>query len=363
MNVIDVNKILCCGCMSCYNICKFSAISIQENEQGFLEPVVNKDKCKSCGACVRSCPVLNEKKEIGQDVYPKAYAVVNIDENDRANSSSGGVFTLLATNVLNNDGVVFGAAFNEKNMVEHIMIDDVKDINKLQGSKYLQSSIGNSYRKAEEMLDMGKLVLFTGTPCQIEGLKSYLSKEYENLYTQDVICHGVPSPKVWREYLKSLKINEKSSINFRDKQNGWKKFALSLKSSNKNYLEYHGENRFMRAFLKNICLRKSCYNCSFKKYKRNSDITLADFWGIDKILPDMFDDKGTSLVIVNTRQGENIFNNILGFTKYVSVDLKEAVKYNSCMTQSVNLNAKREEFFDDLGHISFDELIDKYLNN
>lgn len=363
MKQIDIDKILCCGCMACYNTCKFGAISIQENEQGFLEPIINKEICKSCGACAKVCPVLNAKEEISVGDYPRAYAVINKDENTRANSSSGGVFTLLALNILNNGGVVFGAAFNDNNMVEHIMVEHIDDINKLQGSKYLQSSIGNSYKKAEEMLNMGRNVLFTGTPCQIEGLKAYLNKEYENLYTQDVICHGVPSPKVWREYIKHLNIKGKISINFRNKKNGWKKFALSLKSGNKDYLEYHGENMFMRAFLKNICLRKSCYNCSFKKYVRNSDITLADFWGIDKILPDMFDNKGTSLVVVNNPKGKDMLNYILKYVKCISVDLNTAIKYNTCMTKSVDMHSSREEFFCDLGNISFDKLIDKYLNN
>ncbi len=362
MNSLNLSYAQCCGCSACYNICKFDAIDMIEDEKGFLIPKINKEKCVDCGACANVCPVLKNKLNIDEnnEKYPLAYAMYNKNEDERLKSSSGGIFTLLAKNIINNKGIVYGASFNNENLVEHIRIDKLEDVSKLQGSKYMQSIIGKTYQLAEKDLKEGRTVLFTGTPCQTEALKSYLNCEYDNLYIQDIICHGVPSALVWKEYIKKYN-DKKLNINFRNKEFGWKKYCVSIKGENVDYTKCYVEDTYMKAFLKNIVLRDCCYNCQFKKYRRISDITLADFWGIDKICPEMFDDRGTSLIIVNSSKGERILNCIIEQTKFKKVNLEDAIKMNRCMVESVAMNEKREEFFKELGKIPFDELIDKYI--
>ncbi len=356
-----IEKSKCCGCHACYNACPKNAITMQEDTKGFLVPVVDKNKCIDCKICEKVCPILNTKENNNK---PIAYACYNKNETVRLDSSSGGIFTLIATYVIKNGGIVFGASFNNDNLVEHIEIDKVEDLYKLRGSKYVQSKIGDTYKKAKEYLENGRLVLFTGTPCQVEGLYSFLRKEYQNLYTQDIICHGVPSPKVWKEYLKYRLGKEdigKIDINFRNKDNGWARFNLVLTNKEYKYKKYHSTDLYMRAFLKNISLRESCYNCSFKKENRVSDITLADFWGINSILPNFNDDKGVSLVMVNSNKGNNVFEEIKENILYEKVDFKKAISMNPSMTQSVKSNSNRESFFNGLGKYEFEELVNKYV--
>lgn len=216
-------KVECCGCQACYNICPKNAIEMVADEKGFKYPKVNKDKCINCGLCEKVCPILN-KKTIENE--PKVYACYNKNDEIRMKSSSGGIFTLIAEEIIKRDGVVCGAAFDEQYGLSHQFVESIEDLEKLRTSKYFQSSIEDTYRKTKEYLLNGRYVLFTGTPCQIEGLLSYLGKQYDKLYTQDIICHGVPSPKVWRKYVDyRLSIDKKipQSINFRDKkQQGWR---------------------------------------------------------------------------------------------------------------------------------------------
>lgn len=248
------------------------------------------------------------------DNSPKAYLGINKNEEIREESSSGGIFTVIAQEILRDgNGIVFGAAFDENFIVKHIEICDEKELYKLRTSKYVQSDISNTYQRAESYLKKGKNVLFTGTPCQIEGLKSYLMKEYENLYTQDIICHGVPSPLIWekyKNYRKKVDSKNPENINFRNKDNGWHEFNLKFSYDNGKYSKSQNKDLYMKAFLDNLILRDSCYKCSFKKYNRNSDITLADFWGIENIKSKLDDNKGISLIIVNSKKGQSILNRI-----------------------------------------------------
>lgn len=228
----------------------------------------------------------------------------------------------------------------------------------------MQSIIGNTYKQAEEFLKDDRIVLFTGTPCQIEGLKAYLGKEYDKLYTQDIICHGVPSPKVHNIYLeylkKKFKANKIENISHRDKVKGWKNFNTEIKFDTGKYTETHDKDLYMQAFLRDTILRDSCYDCKFKKKNRISDITLADFWGIQNILPEMDDDKGTSLMIINSKKGNNLFENIKNNVKYQEVDFENAIRYNQSMIKSVNMDRNRDKFFENLDKIEFDKLVKKY---
>lgn len=354
------DKSKCSGCHACYSICPTHAIEMVEDEKGFKYPVVDKEKCISCGLCEKVCPILNAKTIKNE---PAAYACYNKNENIRKESSSGGIFTLLANKILEKDGVVFGASFNNEFMVEHTYVEKKEDLHKFRGSKYIQSVIGESYKKAKEFLDDDRYVLFTGTPCQIEGLLSYLRKDYEKLFTQDIICHGVPSPMVWKKYLEHRKkVDDKNplDISFRNKDNGWKNFNIKFKYYDKEFRKSENDDKYMQAFLKNVILRDSCYECSFKKINRLSDITLADFWGIEYVNPKMFDNKGTSLVIVNSEKGRKLFNDIQSEIIQEQVDINEALKYNPSMTSSVRPDKNRENFFLNLDKMDFDKLVNKY---
>lgn len=355
------DKSKCCGCSACANKCPRNAIEMKEDENGFKYPYVNMDLCIKCNLCEQVCPIINR---VEKENKPKAYACINKNEEIRKESSSGGIFTLIAEEILNKKGIVFGATFDEKFNVKHISIDSKDELYKLRTSKYLQSNILDTYKEAKKFLENERLVLFTGTPCQIEGLKSFLMKEYSNLYTQDIICHGVPSPKVWnkyKEYRKNIDREEPEKINFRNKDNGWHEFNLKFNYKDSSYAKSQKDDLYMKAFLNDLCLRDSCYECSFKKYNRLSDITLADFWGINNIDKGLDDNKGTSLVIINSEKGKLLLKDIESDCIIKKVNLEEAIKFNKSFTQSVKKNKNRDKFFLDLEKKSFEDLIKKHI--
>ncbi len=360
-----VDKQNCCGCYACYNICPPKCIHMQPDVDGFWYPVVEIDECTECGLCEQICPILKEKS--ADNYQPLAYACINNNEAIRLESSSGGLFSLIAEQVIEDGGVVFGASFNKELEVEHSFVETKEELGKLRGSKYVQSRIGETYKKAKEILDLGRKVLFTGTPCQIGGLKSYLGKSYSNLLCVDIVCHGVPSPLVWKKYVDYRQEKAGSAvqrISFRRKDDGWKRFSVSfLFKNNTEYRETMDKDLFMRAFLKDVCLRPSCYACGFKTIHRQSDITLADFWGIQNILPDMDDDKGTSLIFVNSKAGQAIIEQIVDKMQYKEVDIVEAVRYNPAAIKSAVANPHREKFFEELDKLTFDELVKKYCTD
>ncbi|HHU98045.1 MAG TPA: 4Fe-4S dicluster domain-containing protein [Petrimonas sp.] len=357
------NKKDCMGCHACASICPKSCISMESDKEGFLYPNVDYNLCIRCKQCINVCPIIN-KEEVMND--PVAYSCINNDETIRLDSSSGGIFTLVAENVIDRDGAVFGASFNDQSEVVHVFVETKENLEQLRGSKYVQSKIGNSYKKAKEFLDSGREVLFTGTPCQIAGLKSYLEKLYTNLSTMDIVCHGVPSPDVWHKYVEFRETEAGSlaqRIAFRRKDEGWKRFSVSfLFKNNTEYRQNLRNDLFMRAFLKDVCLRPACYDCKYKGLNRQSDLTLADFWGVQNILPEMDDDKGTSLIFVNSEMGQRLFNEVKDKMLYQEVDINEAVKYNSAAIKSVKYNPKRDGFMAEKESLPFDKLVAKYCN-
>ena len=348
-----VSKARCSGCHACYNVCPKEAITMISDENGFKYPQIDENLCIHCNLCKKVCPVL---KDIKQENDIHAYACINKDDNIRQNSSSGGIFYLLAQNVLSKNGVVFGARYNDEFDVVHDYIENVNDIHLFQGSKYVQSTVHNSFKKAKKFLDSNRLVLFTGTPCQIEGLLSYLQKDYSNLITQDIVCHGVPSPKLFKLYKENIKYkysDDITKINFRNKANGWKHYHVKIDFNNQNYEIDHDDDVYMKAFLNDIALRDSCYQCNAKKKHRLSDITLADFWGIENVLPEMDDDKGTSLVIVNSVLGSQLFEEIKDQIIYKEVDYEKAIASNPSLYQSVNRPKNRDAY---LNNVTVDNL-------
>lgn len=359
------NKKKCCGCQSCYNVCPKGAITMVDDDRGFKYPKVDEEKCINCGLCEKVCPIL-----VNSNIKntPKAYACVNLDEKIRMQSSSGGIFTVIAEYIIDNGGVVFGAAWNSDfSKVEHVYVENKNDLSKIRGAKYLQSDINKSYLKVKEFLEADRYVLFSGTPCQIEALKLFLGRDYDKLYLQDIICHGVPSPKVWNVY-KKFKEAEKGeatikNVQFRSKDpDGWNRYHVKMQfSNNKLYDVEHGKDIYMKAFLSNISLRDSCTNCEFKKENRVSDITLADFWGINNIKPNMNDEKGTSLVIVNLQKGSDLLKKVKDEIKIEEVDFNIAIKPNPSMNHISRENPKTDEFFERLNTMPFNELVSKYV--
>lgn len=359
----------CCGCNSCVQRCPKSCIRMREDDEGFLYPEVDESVCIDCGLCEKVCPVIHQARENRPIVV---CAAKNKSEEIRYQSSSGGVFTALANEIIREGGVVFGAGFDENWEVKHDCTETVEGLSAFRGSKYVQSRIGDSFKKAEQFLKIGRTVLFSGTPCQIAGLKRFLRKEYDNLLTVDFICHGVPSPGVWREYLKeeTIRLYDRKNrflshpyqkeevciegISFRDKRLGRKKFSFTLHVSvadrhgdKKSFLlsEPLDKNIFMRGFLADLYLRPSCYACPSKTFKSGSDITIGDFWGVQHVMPMIDDDKGVSVVMLNAIKGETYFRKI-GLDSSI-VGYEVVLRYNPSIEKSVSLTGKRKLFYSD----------------
>lgn len=354
MSVEIVNPKACAGCGACAAACPIHCISMDRNDKGFQVPRIDSSTCIQCDKCEKVCQILHPISNacIETDEEAAAYACRNIEERARLNSSSGGVFPLLAELTIEKGGVVFGAAFDEAFNVRHIAVEDKEGLGLLYGSKYVQSNLGNTYKAAEEYLKSGVQVLFSGTPCQIEGLYCFLGKDYENLITVGVSCHGAPSPAVWEKYTAEKKQDYKgkiTAIRFRDKKTGWKNYSLTLAFENgEEYSTPFGSDLYMLCFLINYSLRDACYICPHKGAHRNSDITLADFWGIEKELPEMDDDTGTSLVLLQTPKGEKLFHEIRNGLECKDVDTELAVGLNAGLSKQPHFPEKREQFFRNL---------------
>lgn len=390
----------CCGCSACAQRCPKQCIKMLEDEEGFLYPKVDETKCINCHFCEKVCPVANQAES---RMPIDSYAAYNMDDGVRKDSSSGGIFTLLAEKVIAEGGVVFGATWNEKWQVVHTYTETKEGIAQFRGSKYIQSIIGETYKQAETFLKSGRKVLYSGTPCQIAGLRLFLRKEYDNLLTIDFICHGVPSPGVFRWYLQE-EINNYAArkgrkntvsflpihsipegdvlmpeglsikgIRFRDKCSGWKKFSFVLLlaeasaegKQNSVSLSYTLEqNSFLKGFLNDLYLRPSCHKCPAKSLKSGSDITIADYWGY-KDTPNITDtDEGISAVLINSVKGNTEFSKLSLIKEKTTYDLIE--RTNGAINHSASnfyrglfYKKSRQSFHSRIDHIVSQSLIDK----
>ena len=364
-NVMLVADSKCAGCAACMNVCPTDAIKMQENREAFLMPMVDNDACVDCGKCLMTCPALHTKYENYNS--PKIYAVM-ADDNTRMKSSSGGMFGVLANYFYAENGFVCGAAFDENFVLSHRLTEDPKELPKLQGSKYLQSAIGYHYREVKKALETGRKVLFTGTPCQVAGLKAFLGKEYDNLFTVDILCHGVPSQNTFSRYLRetlekleqSGKTPTLTDVKFRDKSHGgWKAQTIRLEFADDEPLEKSLKEGDLYEFLfhRNLGLRKSCTECPFSASPRQGDLSIGDFWGLSKIDKKMVDKKGTSLVIVNSRKGEFLLSAVEGSLKRCKEENVALEDLRNRVRVLFPANAKRDRFLKLMQHHTLTESV------
>lgn len=359
-----INKSECTGCTACKNICPQKCIEMKQDEEGFLYPQVDKEKCINCGLCEKVCPVKNKKQEKKKQ---KGYVLNNNNEEVRKKSTSGGAFTPIAEYVLQRNGACFGACFDENYNVIHKAVEKEEDIDILRGSKYVQSNLKDSFEKTKCFLEEGRYVCFSGTPCQIEGLKNFLRKDYEKLITVDVMCHAVPSPLVWQKYfsyIKKYKLNNEDvkKVLFRDKSKyGFKYSTMTLKSENKEYSRGVETDPYLRAFFGDLSDRPSCYDCVFKKQFHESDFTIWDCFVAENFDKSLDDDKGTSRILVNSKKGNEIFEEIKSNFNYKEIEVEELVSNVKEMLNSVELPTKREQFFKDINKMEEQEFFHKYF--
>lgn len=331
----------CFGCCSCYNICPKNAISMGEDQWGNLIPVIDPKKCVDCGLCQRSCPALNQSDF---KTPKKTYAAITKDENDYISTSSGGIATAFSKFVLENNGIVYGAAFIEGTaIVKHIRVTSVLELEKLKGSKYVQSYIDDSFKKVKKDLELGNRVIFIGTPCQIDGLQRFLQNNFENLLTVNLICHGTPSNVLFKEHVEKIIGNQNNlKISFRNT------IAYRLKIFNDKMTLYSNEfykDNYFLGFMRKLFYRNSCYSCKYAQKKRVGDLTIGDFWGFDTRKPfPVGTPNGLSVVLINTEKGEQFFELLKDKIIFQERDLSEAVKGNPNLNHPSKKNLQFNRF-------------------
>lgn len=362
------NKVNCCGCTACYNVCPIGAITMEPDFEGFLYPVVDKEKCIGCGACDRVCPI--KKFSEPEEGYLKTVALRTRDDEVLSNSTSGGFTTPLVQYVIANGGVVCAASYSPEFKVEHTVIDSCEalesEISKMRGSKYVQSDLGDVYKKLKGHIEAGRLVCFIGTTCQTTGLVTYLGKKYDNLYLVDLVCHGTPSPKLFEKYLDYQKKKYKSNIKnvvFRNKTYGYHSGTMKIEFENGKV--YYGSARvdyMLKSFFKEISSRPSCYECKFKTKKRYSDFTIYDAWHAAEMVGIADDDRGFTHVIIHSQKGEKLLDTIKDSYEMYEVDSDLAVKLDGIMVaQSAHAHPRRKDYYRELYNRGLDEHIEEFI--
>lgn len=353
----------CTGCAACVNICPVNAIEIKADDSGFEYPIINKNSCIHCNACEQVCLKRISKENNNRNI-PKTFAAWSQEEEVRFHSTSGGAFSEIAKVILQKEGIVVGAKYNTKNLVEHTAIKQAEELEKIRQSKYIQSSIGYVFKEIKEYLQSGKMVAFCGCPCQVAGLYAYLGMEYEKLVTIDFICRGVNSPKAYRAWLSEIEQYAGSKavkVWFKYKKNGWKKSprCTRIDFENGKYRVFEQQdNLFMEGYLGyNLYMRPCCGECQFKGIPRRADITLADFWGLEKELDD---DMGTSMILFNNNKGEILFEQAKLQLKFFERNFDEIFKGNTYFDKSVRIADKSSDFLKELDIDSFSKTLKKY---
>ena len=350
---------ICAGCYACEEACPVNAISMEMDSRGFYRPHVNHDMCIGCGKCKSSCDYNSEEHIHCNDAPIAAYGIKHLDEKVRAASRSGGIFTAITDYVIDRGGCVFGAYLSNDYEVKHIKCETKAERDLLRGSKYVQSNLKNIYKEVKEQLLTGRLVVFSGTGCQVAGLKSFLKKDYENLITIDIVCHGVPSPGIWKDYVNYLrrKYGSFTNFNFRDKSIlGWDMHIESYLVNGRKKIS----REYSSLFTDDYILRESCFECRYTNMSRPGDFTIADFWGVDNFFNQFNDNKGVSLLLVNSSKGEEIFSSI---NENGSITSLKCDNFNFKHRQLREPTAKPnnyETFWEDYERQGFDYILKKY---
>ncbi len=360
MDLIN-NKSSCCGCSACFNICPTDAIEMVADSEGFKYPDINQNHCVNCGMCLNVC---NKERDINQDNKPlEIYGAKNKELIVRMNSTSGGTFSALCSYVIDNNGVIYGVGFDSQMRVVHSRAETVEQTLKFRGSKYVQSDLGDTFAKIADDLLQGTIVLFSGTPCQCDGLKKFIEiKKIDSsrLILCDFVCHGVPSPLIWENFVKEISKSKKiKNFYFRDKRLGWHGANISAvyqdDSEESNTLLLRS---FTHLYFSNLISRPSCENCSYANFDRCSDITIADFWGIELTRPDFDDNKGVSLILINSEKGKKVFSEIKENFDYFESDVENCVQEQLQGPQSAS--PKRQKFWKDYSSKDFMYLLKHY---
>lgn len=361
-------KVECCGCNACGDVCAHQAITFKTDNEGFWYPEVDKEKCTDCHLCEKVCPIINVT-ELKKNDFPQSicYAAEHKNLEVVFDSTSGGLFSALADIMYKIGGYVGGAVFNDDFSVRQYISNDKKDLPRLRSSKYLQSHLDGFYKQVRDLLKAGEKVLVCGSPCQMASLRAFLRKDYDNLIIVDYICRGINSPKVWRKYLDSYEERYGSKVVYckaKSKEYGWRNLTQKVILANgKHYYETKDQSNFTKGYLRTgVYCRPSCYDCKFKGYPRIADITLADFWGIEKVDKSLEKNLGTSLVMINSKKGEAYFEQVKKRINYVPVPFKSIEAGNRSLNLSIDPpKVDREEFFRDLDQMSFLQIADKYI--
>lgn len=355
----------CYGCSACYNVCPVKCVSMLPDDEGFLYPVIDQEKCTDCGECISVCQVHQAKKiSYGSQKY---YAVKHSDEV-RLASSSGGAFTALSDHILENNGVIVGAVLKSDFTVCHVIAGNSEERDLLRGSKYVQSNLNLVFTEIKELLARDRQVLFVGTPCQVSGLRLFLRNDAANLYTCDFPCHGVGSPGVFRDFISFIRgkrNDELVDFKFRDKCFGWRGYTVSASFKNQEIISLKPNTLWLKSynflFSQNLINRLACSDCKYATLSRCSDITIGDYWGIEKYYPDFEDNLGVSCLIINSKKGENLFQ--LSCEKLEKIEVnKNQVQQNSLRGLS-RRNMKRDDFWRLYREKFYEKAINKYGDN
>lgn len=342
----------CYGCKNCENICPKNAIKVRKNNEGFFMPEIDESKCIECGMCEKICPYLNFKKQEEKLEEKEWYSSYLINEKERINSTSGGIFPVLADEILKEDGIVCACTWNCNMQAIHIVGKNKQDINKMKKSKYVQSDMNNVVKILKEKVKKQK-ILFVGTPCQVAAVKLYLNNE-DNLYTCGLICEGVPSNKVWDKYVEYLQNKYKGKIleaDFRCKDKlGWQTPEAKYVFDNKKIRRTLSFNYdlYVAGFLEGLYYRKSCNNCQYKENGHNADVIIGDLWGADKQKLEKTNNKGISVLIVNTNKGKTLKNKIEKYINMEKIEPQKVIPFNKLLMESIKEHNRRNEFFDNL---------------
>lgn len=361
-----IERQFCTGCSVCANICPKSAIIMKPDEKGFLYPDLDRERCIGCELCINRCPVNNITDPVDHYKKPKVYAAWSLDEDIRISSTSGGIFSELAKKVLLDGGCVAGARYDDSHLVRHDIVENIDELIKLRQSKYIQSDVNDVYLKVKEELVHGKQVMFVGSPCEIDGLRHFLGKEYSNLILCDFVCRGTNSPKAYIAYLEDLENRYQSKVKrvwFKNKTYGWNLFSTKIIFENgREYIADRNQDAFMLGYIHyNLFMRDCCSSCMYKRLPRISDITLADFWGVGSHRIELDEDKGTSLVMLNSDKGRMLFDSIHAQIYSSECPFEWAVEGNTCILNVAKKNKYSDAFFKELDSVPFEKLIHIYV--